>query len=154
PRFPAPLFLQVTHLVIQRPKSFCFQPGDYVYLNVPAIAAYEWHPFSISSAPEQTETLWLHIRALGQWTNKLYEYFQQLELHGPEPDPPGKSQRREQEGSVASGGDGAVELVSFRPSGTTFLGMDPEQGGSGPGETQRSCSVKCFLDGPYGTPSW
>lgn len=43
-----------------------------------------------------TETLWLHIRALGQWTNKLYEYFQQLELHGPEPNPPGKSRRWEQ----------------------------------------------------------
>lgn len=53
PGFPAPVFLQVTHLVIQRPKSFRFQPGDYVFLNIPAIAAYEWHPFSISSAPEQ-----------------------------------------------------------------------------------------------------
>ncbi|NXO27615.1 NOX5 oxidase, partial [Cisticola juncidis] len=112
---------KVTHLVIQRPKSFRFQPGDYVYLNVPAIAAYEWHPFSISSAPEQPETLWLHIRALGQWTNKLYEYFQQLESRGPELNPPGKSRHWEQ--------------------------------GSGPEETQWSCNVKCFLDGPYGTPS-
>ncbi|XP_077641940.1 NADPH oxidase 5 [Lonchura striata] len=147
---------KVTHLVIQRPRSFRFQPGDYVYLNVPAIAAYEWHPFSISSAPEQPETLWLHIRARGQWTTKLYEYFQQLESHGPEPNPPGKSWRsrhREQEGSVASGRDGAVELTAFRASGAAFPGKDPEQGGAGPGETQRSCSVKCFLDGPYGTPS-
>nr|XP_031361616.1 NADPH oxidase 5 [Lonchura striata domestica] len=136
---------KVTHLVIQRPRSFRFQPGDYVYLNVPAIAAYEWHPFSISSAPEQPETLWLHIRARGQWTTKLYEYFQQLESHGPEPNPPGKSWRsrhREQEGSVASGRDGAVELTAFRASGAAFPGKDPEQGGAGPGETQRSCSVK------------
>ncbi|KAM7039234.1 NADPH oxidase 5-like [Acridotheres tristis] len=181
---------KVTHLVIQRPKSFRFQPGDYVYLNIPAIAAYEWHPFSISSAPEQPETLWLHIRARGQWTTKLYEYFQQLELHGPEPHPPGKSRHWEQvglwdwdqgwgqldgdgshgiipvcskgipqdehsllEGSVASGRDGAVELTAFRASGAAFPGKDPEQGGSEPGETPRSCSVKCFLDGPYGTPS-
>ncbi|KAF4804227.1 NADPH oxidase 5 [Turdus rufiventris] len=114
---------KVTHLVIQRPKSFRFQPGDYIYLNVPAIAAYEWHPFSISSAPEQPETLWLHIRARGQWTTKLYEYFQQLESHGPEPNPPGKSRREHWE----------------QDSGTR--------------ETLRSCSVKCFLDGPYGTPS-
>nr|XP_041574380.1 NADPH oxidase 5 [Taeniopygia guttata] len=148
---------KVTHLVIQRPKSFRFQPGDFVYLNIPAIAAYEWHPFSISSAPEQPETLWLHIRARGQWTTKLYEYFQQRESHGPEPNPPGKGWRerrsREQEGSVASGRDGAVELTAFRASGAAFPGKDPEQGGAGPGETQRSCSVKCFLDGPYGTPS-
>ncbi|XP_041274395.1 NADPH oxidase 5 [Onychostruthus taczanowskii] len=150
---------KVTHLVIQRPKSFRFQPGDYVYLNIPAIAAYEWHPFSISSAPEQPETLWLHIRARGQWTTKLYEYFQQLELHGPEPNLPRKSwmERRsrhwEQEGSVAFSRDGAVELTAFQASGATFPGKDPEQGGAGPRETQRSCSVKCFLDGPYGTPS-
>ncbi|KAJ7420730.1 NADPH oxidase 5 [Willisornis vidua] len=78
---------KVTHLVIQRPKSFHFKPGDYVYLNVPAIASYEWHPFSISSAPEQPDTLWLHIRSLGQWTNRLYEFFQQLEPPSPEPKP-------------------------------------------------------------------
>ncbi|NWR42795.1 NOX5 oxidase, partial [Regulus satrapa] len=133
--FPVlPLSPQVTHLVIQRPKSFRFQPGDYIYLNVPAIAAFEWHPFSISSAPEQPETLWLHIRARGQWTTKLYEYFQRLESHGPQPDPPGKSRRewssrhQEQEGSVASGRDGAVELTAFRASGIAFPGKDPEQG--------------------------
>ncbi|NXS54988.1 NOX5 oxidase, partial [Brachypteracias leptosomus] len=76
---------KVTHLVIERPQSFHYQPGDYIYLNIPAIATYEWHPFTISSAPEQQETLWLHIRALGQWTNKLHEFFQQ-----PEPPSPGQ----------------------------------------------------------------
>lgn len=43
----------VTHLVIKRPHHFDFHPGDYVFANVPAIAKYEWHPFTISSAPEQ-----------------------------------------------------------------------------------------------------
>ncbi|XP_032556123.1 NADPH oxidase 5 [Chiroxiphia lanceolata] len=142
---------KVTHLVIQRPPSFHFRPGDYVYLNVPAIASYEWHPFSISSAPEQPETLWLHIRSLGQWTNRLYEYFQQLESPSPEPNPPGRSRSWAQEGSVASGRDGSVQLTAFR---ATAPGQDPERGGStGLGETRRLCSVKCFLDGPYGTPT-
>lgn len=50
------LSTQVTHLVIKRPQSFHYKPGDYVYLNIPAIAAYEWHPFTISSAPEQQGT--------------------------------------------------------------------------------------------------
>ncbi|NXA97400.1 NOX5 oxidase, partial [Melanocharis versteri] len=127
PAVPAAASPQVTHLVIQRPRSFRFRPGDYVYLNVPAIAAREWHPFSISSAPEQPETLWLHIRARGQWTNQLYEYFQRLEFQ-PEPEPPGKSRRWEQGGAVASGGAGAVELTAFRASGAAFPGKDPEQG--------------------------
>lgn len=44
---------KVTHLVIKRPLHFDFHPGDYVFVNIPAIAKYEWHPFTLSSAPEQ-----------------------------------------------------------------------------------------------------
>lgn len=44
---------RVTHLVIKRPPHFVFHPGDYVFVNIPVIARYEWHPFTISSAPEQ-----------------------------------------------------------------------------------------------------
>ncbi|NXF84354.1 NOX5 oxidase, partial [Sclerurus mexicanus] len=118
---------QVTHLVIQRPKSFHFKPGDYVYLNVPAIASYEWHPFSISSAPEQPETLWLHIRSLGQWTSRLYDFFQQLESPSLEPIPPRRSQGWAQVGGT----------------------------GTSSGQTRQSSTnrVKCYLDGPYGTPT-
>lgn len=47
---------QVTHLVIKRPQFFHFKPGDYIYINIPVIAKYEWHPFTISSAPEQSGT--------------------------------------------------------------------------------------------------
>ncbi|KAF4525979.1 hypothetical protein B566_EDAN000769 [Ephemera danica] len=67
---------RVTHLVIKRPAHFDFHPGDYVFVNIPAIAKYEWHPFTISSAPEQEDSIWLHIRAVGQWTNRLYDYFE------------------------------------------------------------------------------
>uniref|UniRef100_A0A668A7N2 NADPH oxidase 5 n=1 Tax=Myripristis murdjan TaxID=586833 RepID=A0A668A7N2_9TELE len=70
---------KVTHLVIKRPQFFHFKPGDYIYINIPDIAKYEWHPFTISSAPEQSDTLWLHIRSMGQWTNRLFEYFRQPE---------------------------------------------------------------------------
>ncbi|RZC33532.1 NADPH oxidase 5 [Asbolus verrucosus] len=74
---------KVTHLVIKRPIQFDFHPGDYVFVNIPAIAKYEWHPFTISSAPEQEDYMWLHIRGVGQWTNRLYEYFEkeQEKLH-------------------------------------------------------------------------
>ncbi|NXX94315.1 NOX5 oxidase, partial [Centropus bengalensis] len=120
---------KVTHLVIERPRFFHYKPGDYVYLNIPAIAAYEWHPFTISSAPEQQDTLWLHIRSLGQWTNKLYEYFQQREGPSLELKP----------------------LRSLRQEVVTALFT--LQVSAGLGETHRLCSVKCYLDGPYGTPT-
>uniref|UniRef100_W8AMZ5 NADPH oxidase 5 n=1 Tax=Ceratitis capitata TaxID=7213 RepID=W8AMZ5_CERCA len=74
---------KVIHLVIKRPFNFNFRPGDYVFVNIPAIANYEWHPFTISSAPEQEDYMWLHIRTVGEWTNRLYQYFEkeQQKLH-------------------------------------------------------------------------
>ena len=65
---------KVVYLVLRKPPKFYFKPGDYVFINIPAIAKYEWHPFSISSAPENSKFIWLHIRACGNWTNKLYSY--------------------------------------------------------------------------------
>lgn len=80
---------KVTHLVIKRPPHFHFHPGDYIFVNVPAIAKYEWHPFTISSAPELDDYMWLHIRAVGEWTNRLYDYFEheQERLHNGEVPP-------------------------------------------------------------------
>ncbi|XP_044737262.1 NADPH oxidase 5-like [Chrysoperla carnea] len=81
----------VTHLVIKRPLNFDYHPGDYIFVNIPAIAKYEWHPFTISSAPEQEGYMWLHIRAVGQWTNRLFSYFEreQERLHKGEVPPLG-----------------------------------------------------------------
>nr|XP_026498146.1 NADPH oxidase 5 [Vanessa tameamea] len=68
---------RVTHVAVRRPPLFHFHAGDFVFVNVPAIAAYEWHPFTISSAPEQPDYIWLHIRGVGEWTNRLYAYFEE-----------------------------------------------------------------------------
>jgi len=40
----------------------------------------EWHPFTISSAPEMEDVLWLHIRAVGEWTKRVYEVFAKKSL--------------------------------------------------------------------------
>lgn len=60
----------VTRLEIVKPPGFVHAPGDYVRLRVPALARFEWHPFTISSAPER-ELLTLHVRRLGNWTGAL-----------------------------------------------------------------------------------
>ncbi|CAF1087428.1 unnamed protein product [Brachionus calyciflorus] len=65
----------VTKLIIPRPPNFKFKSGDYLFIKIPKIARFEWHPFTISSAPELKDELWLHVRSLGNWTNKLYEHF-------------------------------------------------------------------------------
>lgn len=46
-------------------------PGQFVYLNCPQIAAYEWHPFTISSMDNNTRQFTLHIKTGGDWTRKL-----------------------------------------------------------------------------------
>ncbi len=54
--------IRVTKLSIRRPYNFKHAPGDWVFLRIPAIAKYEWHPFTISSAPEETDTISVHVR--------------------------------------------------------------------------------------------
>lgn len=51
---------------------FVFQPGQYVFLNVPAVSELAWHPFSISSAPDDP-LISHHIRSMGesQWTGRF-----------------------------------------------------------------------------------
>ncbi|XP_069170298.1 NADPH oxidase 5 isoform X2 [Procambarus clarkii] len=66
---------QVIKVLIRRPKNFDFQPGEYVFLNIPSIARYEWHPFTISSAPEREDVFTVHIRSVGEWTKRVYEMF-------------------------------------------------------------------------------
>jgi len=44
---------RVVHLAIKRPAHFDYNAGDYVFINIPSISKIEWHPFTISSAPEQ-----------------------------------------------------------------------------------------------------
>ncbi|XP_072043086.1 NADPH oxidase 5-like [Amphiura filiformis] len=70
----------VTHLIVPRPANFHFHAGEYVCIKIPAIAKYEWHPFTISSAPEKREFITLHIRALGNWTKRVFDFFRKKEL--------------------------------------------------------------------------
>lgn len=62
----------VVKLTVQRPHGFRFHAGDFCYLNIPSVAKYEWHPFTISSSPENSEELTFHVRAVGEWTRSLH----------------------------------------------------------------------------------
>ncbi|XP_064645176.1 NADPH oxidase 5-like [Lineus longissimus] len=72
----------VTQLMIKRPRGFNYQPGDYIYILLPELAEHEWHPFTISSAPENKDYVWVHIRSAGNWTSKLYKHFATLQEPG------------------------------------------------------------------------
>ncbi len=57
----------VTRLDLRKPQGFEHRAGDFVFLRIPSVAEHEWHPLTISSAPER-DLLSLHIRARGDWT--------------------------------------------------------------------------------------
>ena len=68
----------VTRITLARPPGFVFSAADYLFLRVPAVARREWHPFTISSAPE-SDDLVLHVRSLGNWTAALRRLVEERE---------------------------------------------------------------------------
>jgi predicted ferric reductase len=72
----------VTRLEFERPRGFRYKPGDYVFLRIPAVARYEWHPFTLTSAPETPDRLTVHVRAVGDWTRALEGRIGERELEG------------------------------------------------------------------------
>ncbi|KAI1898120.1 hypothetical protein AGOR_G00069080 [Albula goreensis] len=57
--------------------GFKMEVGQYVFLNCPAISQLEWHPFTMTSAPEE-DFLSVHIRSAGDWTQKLISMVEEL----------------------------------------------------------------------------
>jgi NAD(P)H-flavin reductase len=70
-------------LSIQRPPGFHFLPDDYVLINIPQVARYEWHPFTLSSAPEDLRLLTVHLQSAGNWTNKVFDRYKYMVADGP-----------------------------------------------------------------------
>ncbi len=56
-----------------------YTEGQYAYICCPAISSLQWHPFTISSAPQE-DCVSFHIRVQqrGSWTFRLREFFRVL----------------------------------------------------------------------------
>lgn len=90
PDLPLEGFLSPGHLCFQivihpskvlelqlRKKGFKMEVGQYVFLNCPSISQLEWHPFTMTSAPEE-DFFSVHIRSAGDWTDQLIDTMQKL----------------------------------------------------------------------------
>ncbi|XP_040987137.1 respiratory burst oxidase homolog protein A [Juglans microcarpa x Juglans regia] len=64
----------VLTLQMSKPPQFKYKSGQYMYVQCPAVSPFEWHPFSITSAPGD-DYLSVHIRQLGDWTRELKRVF-------------------------------------------------------------------------------
>ncbi|KAH9778172.1 Respiratory burst oxidase2 [Citrus sinensis] len=67
---------KVLSLKMQKPEGFRYRAGMYMFVQCPEISPFEWHPFSLTSGPAD-DFLSVHIRALGDWTYRLYGIFQE-----------------------------------------------------------------------------
>ncbi|CAN6911355.1 unnamed protein product [Brassica oleracea] len=67
----------VLSLHVTKPQGFKYKSGQYMFVNCRAVSPFEWHPFSITSAPGD-DYLSVHIRTLGDWTRKLRTVFSEV----------------------------------------------------------------------------
>ncbi|EEF51661.1 respiratory burst oxidase, putative [Ricinus communis] len=67
----------VLALHMSKPQGFRYKSGQYMFVNCAAVSPFEWHPFSITSAPGD-DYLSVHIRTLGDWTRQLKTVFSQV----------------------------------------------------------------------------
>lgn len=55
-------------------RNFKMAPGQYVLIQCPSVSWLEWHPFTLTSAPQE-DFFSVHIRVAGDWTEALYKAF-------------------------------------------------------------------------------
>jgi NADPH oxidase len=52
--------------------SFKYTSGQWLFIQIPELSRLQWHPFTITSAPEDPYVS-IHIRQVGDWTHALGE---------------------------------------------------------------------------------
>ncbi|KAJ0811181.1 putative NAD(P)H oxidase (H(2)O(2)-forming) [Helianthus annuus] len=67
----------VLTLQMSKPPKFRYKSGQYMFVQCPIVSSFEWHPFSITSAPDD-DYLSVHIRQLGDWTLELKRVFSKV----------------------------------------------------------------------------
>ncbi|KAK6935953.1 Ferric reductase transmembrane component-like domain [Dillenia turbinata] len=91
----------VLALYMSKPPGFKYESGMYLFVKCLDISTFEWHPFSITSAPGD-DYLSVHIRTLGDWTTELKNKFAEVS------EPPAQQQKR--------GGLVRMQTKAFDPS--------------------------------------
>jgi len=111
--------------------SFKYTAGQWLFVQVPDVSSFQWHPFTITSAPEDPYVS-VHIRQVGDWTHALGERVGA----GPKvvaslTQAAMKAFDRDEKSAVGTRGD--------------FVELDPNS-------TSRPMPV-VRIDGPYGAPA-
>lgn len=60
----------IVSITLDHSSGFKYKGGQYMFLSIPQLSMFEWHPFSLSSSPHESKLVF-HIRVLGNWTEQL-----------------------------------------------------------------------------------
>ncbi|CZS88092.1 hypothetical protein WAI453_000495 [Rhynchosporium graminicola] len=60
------------NVAVPQSRFFSYKAGQYVFLQVPKIAMFQWHPFTVSTCIGNN--MQLHIKTDGDWTGKLRDF--------------------------------------------------------------------------------
>lgn len=61
---------QVMEIQIKKPDCKWYEIGQYIKVCCPSISPWQWHPFSITSTPEES-MISIHFRERGDWTREF-----------------------------------------------------------------------------------
>ena len=76
------LFLtDVLALKVKKPPGFEYRSGQWVRVACSALGPWEYHPFTLTSAPHEKQ-LTFHIRAVGPWTTNLRHVYDLNNIQG------------------------------------------------------------------------
>ena len=102
-----------------------FRDGSYVFVNVPDVSRFEWHPFTVSSSCMQPNMVKVHIRVHGpgSWTAHTRTHFATL-----------------------AGAARGADFVYRPPSASTGEAF------AGARYSAKSGRLMARIDGPYGAP--
>ncbi|GAV64603.1 Ferric_reduct domain-containing protein/FAD_binding_8 domain-containing protein/NAD_binding_6 domain-containing protein [Cephalotus follicularis] len=68
---------KVIELSLPKDPSLKYAPTSVVFMKIPSISKYQWHPFSISSNSSiDDRTMSMIIKCEGEWTSSLYQMIQ------------------------------------------------------------------------------
>ncbi|KAJ1898966.1 hypothetical protein LPJ66_002410 [Kickxella alabastrina] len=71
---------KVIEVQFRKPRGFKGQAGQYAFLCCPAVSTQQWHPFTLTSAPEE-DYVSVHVRVVGDWTKSFSEALGAKEEH-------------------------------------------------------------------------
>ncbi|KAJ7215704.1 NADPH oxidase isoform 1 [Mycena haematopus] len=109
--------------------SFKYIPGQWLFIQVPEISRFQWHPFTITSAPKD-KYISVHIRQVGDFTQALGE------LLGAGPSVVARMTEEAMKGTE-------IEKVEGQRSRGSFIELDLPANAKLP-------TVR--IDGPFGAP--